>query len=504
MTPPTGPVRTATFETTTFTNAGDTVAFDPTKQSVMVTHRGAATMFSLTLSEPDAAGNMETFATGAVKLAAGDSAVFAPSNWSALNGATVAVTITHTGGSTTRQSLKNKGAAMNPTVVEGAVFSGPIAIVMPNGAAPAGGFKVTIDWGDGSATSAGTATANNSGGYSIAGSHLYANSGFFEATYTVTAGGNTVASGNAVFKVTEAPLKASGLTISAVARTVFTGTVATLTDANTAEAAADFTATINWGDGSSSAGSVVRTSAGKFNVVGSHTYAKSGAFTVTTSAIDGKVDLNSTGIKINATQTKIFNGAVGAVQLPAPGTALGNYTGTIAWGDGTTSAATLTLNSHGDVIVVSGKHTYAKTGTYAVRLELKGGLTAFAEGSAKVWATEITGIVYNDLNKDGVHNTFEGGLAGWQVYVDLTNAGIYVAGDPVATTDSKGNYVLLVNPPAGAKSLIIREVRQTGWQRTQPAGAYPLGFYTITPTPATLATSLNFGNFLTAAAATPS
>jgi hypothetical protein len=495
----TGLTRTATFDTTTFTNAGDTVAFDPARQNVMVTHKGAAAMFSLTLAEPDSAGAMESFA-GAVMLAAGDSAVFAPSNWSGLNGATMAVTITHGNGTKTHQSLKNKGGALNPTVAEGASFSGPIATVIPAAAAPAGGFKVSIDWGDSSPLATGSATANGSGGYVIAGAHVFKNSGIYEATYTLLAGGNMAGSGVLQIRVTEAVLGASAPAISAATGKLFNGVVATITDANAAEAAADLTASINWGDGTASAGTVVRTGAGKFNIVGSHTYAKPASFSVVTSVTDDSVDLKTAANQIDATKTKAFNGAVGTVAIPAPGTPIGNYSGTIAWGDGSTSLATFSL--HGDVIVFSGKHTYAKTGKYNVQLELKGGLTAIAKGIAKVSGAApltIKGTIYNDLNKNGLRDVAEGGLAGWQAYVDLTNAGIYVAGDPIATTDAKGNYTLLITPSSGAKSLIIREVRQTGWQRTQPAGVYPLGFYTVT-LPATLATSLDFGNVLAPAA----
>src|SRR5256885_13963555 len=55
--------------------------------------------------------------------------------------------------------------------------------------------------------------------------------------------------------------------------------VATFDDSNTANVAADFTATIDWGDGTTSAGSVSG-SGGTFSVAGTHTYAANGRDTI--------------------------------------------------------------------------------------------------------------------------------------------------------------------------------------------------------------------------------
>ena len=62
--------------------------------------------------------------------------------------------------------------------------------------------------------------------------------------------------------------------------------VASFTDTNAASTAASFTASINWGDGVTTTGTVEPNSSGGVNVVGSHTYTSapggSGAFTITT------------------------------------------------------------------------------------------------------------------------------------------------------------------------------------------------------------------------------
>ena len=57
-----------------------------------------------------------------------------------------------------------------------------------------------------------------------------------------------------------------------------TVTVATFADANPNATASDFTATIDWGDGTSTRGTVVAQSGGGFAVDGAHTYANGGQF----------------------------------------------------------------------------------------------------------------------------------------------------------------------------------------------------------------------------------
>jgi hypothetical protein len=74
--------------------------------------------------------------------------------------------------------------------------------------------------------------------------------------------------------------------VSAVSPLAFSGTVANFTDANsTTSSTGDFTAEIEWGDGSSSAGTVSG-SGGSYSVSGSHTYATTGEFEVTVKIVD--------------------------------------------------------------------------------------------------------------------------------------------------------------------------------------------------------------------------
>src|SRR5207253_2953365 len=54
-------------------------------------------------------------------------------------------------------------------------------------------------------------------------------------------------------------------------------TVATFTDPGGAEGVGDYSASINWGDGSAATSGVITVSAGVFTVKGSHTYAEESA-----------------------------------------------------------------------------------------------------------------------------------------------------------------------------------------------------------------------------------
>ncbi|HXT58534.1 MAG TPA: hypothetical protein VN699_07860, partial [Pirellulales bacterium] len=65
-----------------------------------------------------------------------------------------------------------------------------------------------------------------------------------------------------------------GATIAPIETLAFTGTVATFT----ATDAGPFTATIDWGDGSTSAGTISQSTGGAFKINGAHTYAQEGFF----------------------------------------------------------------------------------------------------------------------------------------------------------------------------------------------------------------------------------
>jgi len=70
----------------------------------------------------------------------------------------------------------------------------------------------------------------------------------------------------------------TGQNITATHAVAFTGEVASFVDGTPTATASSFTATVYWGDGTNSAGTVTGSTGGPFNVSGTHTYSAAGIF----------------------------------------------------------------------------------------------------------------------------------------------------------------------------------------------------------------------------------
>src|SRR5262249_29249862 len=137
-------------------------------------------------------------------------------------------------------------------------------------------------WGDGQ-TSNGTVTEGG-----VSGSHTYAKAGTYNGSVSYV---NDCDSHKVAFqaKVADAQLSGTGVAVSAVAGTSFTAKVATFTDADPNGAVTDYTASIDWGDGSASTtGTISSATGGGFQVKGTHTYTTAGQYTI-------KVTINDIG-----------------------------------------------------------------------------------------------------------------------------------------------------------------------------------------------------------------
>jgi len=107
-----------------------------------------------------------------------------------------------------------------------------------------------------------------------------ADEGSFAATITATDAGGCSASMAYTIDVADAALTGTPVPIVFAPPATFSGPVATFHDANTAAPASDFTATIDWGDSSTTAGAIASNGGGNFTVSGTHTYSANGPFTV--------------------------------------------------------------------------------------------------------------------------------------------------------------------------------------------------------------------------------
>jgi hypothetical protein len=184
--------------------------------------------------------------------------------------------ITATGGFTFNAT---EGLASAPQTV--ATFTDP------DSTATAGEYSATIDWGDGN-SSTGAITGSTGGPFTVTGSHTYAEEGGYDVKVTITDVDNAVntATVHSAAKVADAPLT-SQCAAPPVSLLAFSGPTARFTDADPGGMSSDYTASVDWGDGSSSAGSVsAGTGSGPYTVSGSHTYATTGPKTITTTIKD--------------------------------------------------------------------------------------------------------------------------------------------------------------------------------------------------------------------------
>ena len=173
--------------------------------------------------------------------------------------------------------------------IEGQQFSEVVGA-----ASPREGTTPTINWGDGTSPSAGKVNANTG---QLTGTHIYTNEGTYHASFTYTNSDGFPETRPFDVKVQDAPLTATGVPVSATTGVAVKATVATFTHAKPAGAASDYAATINWGDGSSSAaGTVSAAAGGGFEVKGSHTYAAAGRYTTSVTISDvGGAKATTTG-----------------------------------------------------------------------------------------------------------------------------------------------------------------------------------------------------------------
>lgn len=313
----------------------------------------------------------------------------------------VSVTIQDSGGSSVvmQPSLVVADAALHATVntiapVEGAPFSGTVATFTdddPNGMPTQ--YHATIDWGDGS-TSAGTVLSMVKGAFPVSGQHTYTEEGSHTLSVTITddpasvAATGPVSVGDAAVHITSAPA------INAIEGNSYGGVIAAFTDDNPGAGTGDFSALVDWGDGTATAASVVST-AGGFEVVGSHTYADEGTFFASVSVADdgGSGDSAPTqavvadaavnlvpAAGISRSEGTLLSGVTLATLTDQnPGAGSQDFTAAVNWGDGTPPESAIVGSPVSNQFpVTGGSHVYGEEGTYTITVTVDdvGGQTA--------------------------------------------------------------------------------------------------------------------------------
>jgi hypothetical protein len=187
----------------------------------------------------------------------------------------------------------------------------------------------------------------------------------------------------------------------------FSGTVATFTDSYifgpSTTGLANLHASIDWGDGHTSAGSITGPDlSGNLQVIATNTYTEAGLFPMTVTITDGNdhtsssavatVSVKATGVSpfrvtaqdIAANAGEAFSGLVATIQDPNPHIVPGKLLVRIGWGDGTvtTNAPVSGPNALG-LFEVRTAHTYAKAGSYTLTVSV-------LDSNTNQWAT-VTG-----------------------------------------------------------------------------------------------------------------
>ena len=328
-----------------------------------------------------------------------------------VNGATSATTA---GDQFTYYALSASGSPVAGT--EGLAITVPVAsFTSGNPGAVAGDFTATINWGDGT-TSAGTVSASSLGGFSVAGTHAYAEQGSYNLAVNISDAAGATASTSSTATVGDAVLSGTGRSVALIEGATFTGQVAGFTDANPNATVADFTATINWGDGTAlSSGTIVANGLGGFTVSGSHVYSDEGSYSLSVGIVDdsgsgtaptgtatvGDAALSVTGATIASTEGATFTGPVAGFRDANPNATAADFAATINWGDGTApSNGTIAANALGG-FTVSGSHAFAEEGTYSPSVGIvdDGGSHIAASGNASVGdaALSATGGTINPI-----------------------------------------------------------------------------------------------------------
>ncbi len=201
------------------------------------------------------------------------------------------------------------------------------------------------------------------------------------------------------------PITAQNTTVNATEGKAFSGKVATFNDPDTNATASEYSASINWGDGSTTTGTITG-SGGNFTVNGTHTYAEEGSFTVTVTITDvdnasntatatstAKVaDAALHGKAVNSGgSSKSFSGTVATFTDDDPAGTTSDYSASINWGDGKSSNGK--ISSSGGKFVVKGSHTYGHGGTFTLKITIKdkGGASTTVTSTITIGTTVVHG-----------------------------------------------------------------------------------------------------------------
>ena len=269
--------------------------------------------------------------------------------------------------------------------------------------AAVGLYTATVDWGDGS-TSPGTITACGKE-FCVSAYHTFAHNGSYNTKILASdVGGASLNMNGIAVNVTDAPLTAYSATPASPHGVQFTEVIATFTDADPYGTVSDFTASIDWGDTTSSVGTITANTHRSFDVTGTHTYSDPGPHTATitindvggstasaTSVVADDYPIIATGTKFHVRLGSPFTAIMATFTDTDPAYNAGDLSATIDWGDGTTSPGTL-LSQNNGAFNVQGTHTYTKVFGRNVTVQINdagGNARAIVTDAIRFWPRTV-------------------------------------------------------------------------------------------------------------------
>ncbi|HXT59186.1 MAG TPA: DUF4214 domain-containing protein [Pirellulales bacterium] len=319
--------------------------------------------------------------------------------------------------------------------------------------APAAGDTAEIYWGDNS-KSAGTITYDaTTGVYSVLGSHAYSQGGSYSIEVSLKTLSGIVLLPDASATITDntVPHLIPGRFWTLMPRVgESTGSQGIVTFGDGVHLPpSDYSAEIDWGDGTSSTGTIsYDPGTWTFEVSGTHVYTQTGvdqilvtvarngvtAGTLTATASVSDQPLEDTPATLTGTAGVALGGASGTrvATFEEQQSDTANFQATIDWGDGATTSGTVVEKGDLSPPVVNrinwqvdGSHTYAQPGNYVVRVSLieYGSVVSAIDSTAAITAAPnpsapnqafITSIYHNLLNRAAD----SAGMAYWSAQLD--------------------------------------------------------------------------------------
>ena len=242
----------------------------------------------------------------------------------------------------------------------------------------AAGFTASINWGDGTYLSGSEvsivpdATARTVNRFNLMAGHTYNAAGEYPVIVNIADPGGATLTLTGVANVGPSTIAVSSADIFHTGGSLKDKVVATFGDIGAAATAADYSATIDWGDGSVSPGIVKSAPDSSYKIVGSHTYRTPATFTLSTS-------VSRSGASGAATWAAVHIAGVDARQVFPPfpqahlaqaWSALVTDTNSVVTSTGTS----FQLSLEGSVAIVNSGDRTSKAGSIAVYVDASGTL----------------------------------------------------------------------------------------------------------------------------------